>query len=178
MFNQAIYSLSESDLDFILKNGKRSSVLDGFDFESLIHCSWKFLKETLPELMKKGNFEKLVHQAFVDRGQNRFEVDISLMPVDSVMAFLNWIRDELNQISEMEREFLVSEPDPDMNAAGINDLDVFGNMNVIDSLSGGDVLKHEAVKSLAYSVIFDKQLKSIKENAINKKYAKLKSKKP
>lgn len=175
-FNIAITKLSEVDFKFIVENGKRSSVLNGFDFESLIYCRWKFLKERLPELQKAGDFELLVLELFADRGIHLFRPDISLIDSNEVFSLILWVKDQMESISKMEQEFLNSEPDSDMMAAGINELQQFGDMNVIDQLAGGDILKYDAVKSLRYNVIFDKQYKMNIESRIQKKLIKIQSK--
>jgi len=175
-FNTALARLSEESFQFLLKNGKRSSMLDGHDFESLTLCSWKFLKETLPELIKIGNFEKLVLEIFRDRGINIFSCDVDRIEPNDILHFIFWIKDELEAINKLEADNLNSEPDADLNAAGIHEMNVFGDLNTIDQLAGGDILKWEAIKQLRYHQVFDKQLKSIIENRIEKKYAKAKSK--
>lgn len=175
-FNQALSKLSEQDFQFMLTNGKRRSKLLDYDFDSLIYCRWKFLKETLPELIKIGNFEKLVLEIFKDRDVHLFPPDIESIDPNQVMHFILWIKDEMDAIGKMEQLNLSGDPDPDLNAAGIAELSQFGDMNTIDSLAGGDILKWEQVKKLRYHVIFDKQLKSIIESRIEKKLAKIKSK--
>lgn len=173
-FNLAIAQLSESDLLFLMKNGKRSSSLNGFDFESLIHFSFKFLKETLPDLIKKGNFERLFIEAFRERGIFVFYPDINRLDYNDMMYHLFWILDELTAIAKMEKEYLSSDADNRLVAAGIHHLDQFGNLNLIDSLAGGDILKWQEVQKLPYSVIFDKQYKTIIEANIQRKLAKIK----
>ena len=176
-FNIALQKLSETDFKFIVDNGKRSSVLNGFDFESLIYCRWKFLKERLPELQQLGDFELLVLELFADRGINLFRPDVSNMDSNDVFSLVLWVKDQMESISKMEQEFLVSDTDPDMMAAGINELQQFGDLNTIDQLAGGDILKYDAVKSLRYNVIFDKQYKMNVEAKIQKKLIKIQSSK-
>lgn len=175
-FNAALANMSEDDFKFVLKNGKRDSTLDGYDFRSLIYCSYKFLKETLPELIKIGNFEKLVQMMFIDRGVIMFPNDVGRIPNEDVLYFVLWVKDELELIAKMENEYLTSDTDPDLMAAGINELSVFGDMNMIDQLAGGDVLKYDMIKALPYNVIFDKQYKSVIEGRIEKRLIKIKSK--
>ena len=59
-FNESLVQLNEDDFQFLLKNGKRSSVLNDIDFESLCYSSYRFIKDTAPDLIKAGNFEKLI----------------------------------------------------------------------------------------------------------------------
>lgn len=175
-FNQALAKLSEEDFQFLMNNGKRTKVLLNHDFESLIYCKWKFLKETLPDLIKKGNFEKLILEIFWDRNVYMFPPDIENIKPNDALSFIFWLKDEMDAISKMEQMNLSSDPDPDLMAAGINEMSQFGDLNVIDQLAGGDVLKWEQIKQLPYHVIFDKQLKALTEARIEKKLAKIKSK--
>lgn len=173
-FDESIAKISQADFEFIIKNGKRSSVIFGHDLDKLIYSSWKFLKETLPDLVKKGKFGDAVFECLKDRGINVFRIDIDRRTINEVMAFFLWISDEREAIAKMEAEYLVADPDPDMQMAGISDLNIFGDMNTIDALAEGDVTKYETIKLLPYNVIFDKSYKDIVERRIEKKYAKLK----
>lgn len=95
--------LTETDLNLILKNGKRSSELLGYDFQSLIYCRFDFLRETIPELLKIGNFEKLIISIFADREIVIFESDLNRISANEVLYFINWIRDEFEMIAQQGR---------------------------------------------------------------------------
>ena len=170
------YGLTETDLNLILKNGKRSSELLGYDFQSLIYCRFDFLRETIPELLKIGNFEKLIISIFADREIVIFESDLNRISANEVLYFINWIRDEFEMIAQLEQDNLVSEPDMDLISAGMNEMNQFGDLNIIDSIAGGDILKWNDIKKLRYNDIFDKQLKMLMENKIQKRLMKIKSK--
>lgn len=174
LINDNITKLSDFEMDFLLKNGKRSSVLHNFDFESLTLFSFKFVKKTMPNLLKVGNFDKLIFEAFKDRNQNIFEVDVNYFNFKEVLYFIFWLKDEMEHWAKMESDYLSSEPSADMLGAGINELDKFGINNVIDSLAGGDITKYEQIEAMSYGTIFDKQWKSSVENSIQKKLIKKK----
>ena len=57
--------------------------------------------------------------------------------------------------------------------AGVRDFDELGEINTIDNLAGGDVLKWDAVKELPYYQVFDKLRKQTIENRFNKRYQKI-----
>lgn len=170
-FDKAIARMNPNDLQFIVKNGKRSSVLLGYDFNSLIYSSYRIVKEVIPELINKGKFELLYVTMFKDRSINVFHSDINNAKYQDNLMFLCWLLEELSNIGKMESQYLSSMPDLKLIAAGINELNQFGELNIIDSLAGGDVLKWEAIKDLKYHIVFDKQYKSIIESRINKTYA-------
>lgn len=161
--------LSQEEVDFIFKNGKRSSILFNFDFQSLIYSSYGFVKEVIPSAFITGDIERMIFKACKERGVHVFLSDISHLPVPEVMSFICWLKDELEAIVIMEGQHLSSEPEMDLKAAGIEELNQFGTLNVIDSLAGGDVLKWDAIRALPYHVVFDKQLKGIVEKGIEKR---------
>lgn len=171
--NEAIARLPEADFEFLLKNGKRSSEIYGIDFKALHYSSWEFVKETGPEELKSGDFDKFVLAAIRDRGVGIFDVDLDFISIKVKTAFLLWCMDEIKEITEMERMALVSAPDGDLVAAGISELDRFGDHNMIDALAGGDVLKWEQVKKLPYYRVFEKQFMNVKNREVSKNYERI-----
>lgn len=172
--NLQLSKVSVDDFNFLVKNGKRSSILFNFDFESLIFTEWGLLKEVLPDCFIKGDFEKLFFLLLKDRGINVFLNDIQNIELAKAMEFILWIRDELESLKELESKYLVSNPTAKMFQSGINRLDQFGLLNTIDNLAGGDILKYDAVKKLKYNQIFDWQYMNIVKNEIQEKLSKIK----
>lgn len=64
-------------------------------------------------------------------------------------------------------------PDPDQEAAGISMFDVYGIKNTVDSLSHGDILKHEAIYLQPYCIVFEAQRMNITKSVFNKAYQKV-----
>jgi len=174
MLNQKLASINQEDFNFLIKNGKRSSILLNFDFESLIYLKWGLLKETLPELFTKNDFEKLFFLMLKDRGLHLFKADIQKIEVNHAMSFILWVIDEMKTIRELESTYLRSDPDVKLLQAGINKLDQFGLMNTLDNLAKGDVLKYDLIRELPYNVVFDKQYLEVTKSEIEKKLAKIK----
>jgi len=167
-FNKALSGLTQEDFNVIIQNGKRSNVIAGYEFEGLIYLSYTFVKNILPDLLTSLRFDRLAFLALKDKGINVFEYEINKCSAKEILYFTCWISDELKAVNQMEKDYLTSFPDSKMQLAGIDKLNKFGEMNIIDSLAGGDILKHEAIRKLPYHVIFDKQLKSLTEGAIQK----------
>ena len=174
LINERLSRISKDEFDFLVKNGKRSSKLFNFDFESLIYSGWGFIKERLPELFEKGQFDKLLFEILKDRGHKVYMVAIQNMETRDAIKFILWIRDELEAIANLEKTYLVSNPSPKLFQAGINRLDQFGLMNTIDNLANGDVLKYDEVRKLRYNVVFDKQYRDIVVKEIQEKLSKIK----
>lgn len=172
--NDALNSISNEDFNFLVKNGKRNSILLNFDFESLIYSSWGMVKETIPELCLKGEFDKLFYLMLKERGINVFVNDIHQIPLKKAVAFILWIKDEMNTIQELEKTYLVSSPNAKMVQAGIHRLNQIGIMNTIDHFAKTYGYKHEEVKNLRYSLIFDIQYRDIIMSEITEKLAKQK----
>lgn len=175
-FNAALQKLQPDQIEFLLKNSVRRSSILGYDFEGLHLGSWKFLKETAPILIKTGNFEKLIIEAFKDRGIGIFYSDVNNADYNECLYFIFWVIDEIQAINKMEADNLSADPDVKLLAAGINEMNQFGDLNTIDSLVIGwcGAYTHEEVKNMPYHFIFDKQLKTKVETNINKKLAKQK----
>ncbi len=171
-FNEQLASLKQEDFEFILKNGKRSSVLNNIDFESLCYSSYKLVKDTAPDLIKAGEFERLVYEVFNDRKVYIFKNDVNNWNFNEVLYFVFWIIDDLKHWAEMEKLHLSSEPDFEMIAAGINELNIFGDLNTIDSFAVKYGKSHDEIRGWSYQMLFDLQLKSIKEAKFQKEYAK------
>jgi len=174
MLNNKLSQINQEDFNFLLKNGKRSSILLNFDFESLIYLKWGLLKETLPDLFAKNDFEKLFFLMLKDRGVNLFLNDIQKIEVNKAMSFILWIIDELKKINELETTYLKSDPDSKLLQAGIHKLDQFGLMNTLDNLARGCPWDYDKVRELRYSVVFDKQYMEIIKSEIEKKLTKIK----
>lgn len=174
MLNQKLSQITQKDFDFLIKNGKRSSILLNFDFESLIYLKWTTLKEVLPELFAKNNFEELFYLMLKDRGVNLFKVDIQNIEINKAMSFILWIIDELKSVNELEKAYLTSDPDVKFLQAGGNNLNKFGLMNTLDNLAKGDILKYDLIRQLPYNVVFDKQYLEVTKSEIEKKLSKIK----
>ena len=163
----------ENDLyQFVKKYGKRTNTLFGVELEPLIYFSYGFVKIDLPSLLNENNIDEII----------KIICDIKDISVKKItdkekISLTLWLIDELEAIGSLEQNYLSSNPEPELIASGIDELNVFGELNIIDSLAGGDILKWEQVKQLPYHSIFDKLRKDNIERKINKNYNKIISKK-
>lgn len=174
MLNEKLSHVTQEDFNFLIKNGKRSSILLNFDFESVIYFKYGLLKETLPDLLIKGDLEKLFFLLLKDRGINVFLTDVQNVDTDEAMCFYLWIIDELQSIRELESNYLRSDTDIKLMQAGISKLDQFGLLNTLDNLAKGDITKYDEIRNLRYNVVFDKQFMEVTRSSIEKKLAKIK----
>ena len=154
-----ILQADNSKLEFIKKYDEGISIIE--DFTSL-----KFIdiKKTIPDLISEGKFDEAISWVSGDSIS-------SILKVTEVNRFrmLVWIEKQYEKLNAIEKNYLERPPDFKMLAVGIKSLDVLGVVNTIDLLAGGDVTKWREIEQLPYSRCFEKQLKLVIENDINKK---------
>lgn len=163
----------DSDLyNFVKKYGKRTNTLFGVELEPLIYFPYGFVKIDLPSLLNENNIDEIINLIC-----NIKNISVKKITDKEKISLTLWLIDELEAISDLEQNYLSSQPEPELIASGIDELNIFGELNVIDSLAGGDILKWERVKQLPYHSVFDKLRKDNIERKINKNYNKIISKK-
>lgn len=158
----------EAEVSIILSNLKRTNFLFGEECKSLDAMPYKIVKKTIPELFKDNKFEEIIKLIFwvtdeaIDKADER-----------ELLSFILWVKDGLEMISKYENDLLSSSPDIDLINAGINKLDMLGDLPLIDSLAGGDMEKWEAIESMPYHKVFKKMLLNKLNGEINKDYQKI-----
>lgn len=155
--------------ELIEKFSERKNGLGETKLETIVHLSYKDLKETVPELFKENKYEEAM--LLILKSVNK-KVNFATVRASSnydKLKFLFWIQDQYKQINLIEQQYLTLTPDSEMTAAGVNELDELGDTNLIDALAKGDILKWRAIKELPYEMIFDKQRKSTIESKIERK---------
>ncbi len=172
--NTKLSAISQEDFNFLIKNGARSSKILNFDFESLIYLKWTTLKELLPELFARNDFEQLFFLMLKDRGQHPFFIEVQNIEPNKAMSFILWMIDEMKSINELENQYLRSDPDIKLLQAGINELDKFGIKNTLFNLGGKDFEKHKVIRNTPYNEVFDLQYHGTIMAKIEKKLAKQK----
>ena len=73
----------------------------------------------------------------------------------------------------IEAETLAYTPESLEVEAGIQSFDLYGAANVLETLSGGDVLKWEDVKGLSYDTVYVKLLMNRDKREYEKNYRRL-----
>ena len=157
---------------FVKKYGKRTNTLFGVELEPLIYFSYGFVKIDLPSLLNENNIDEIINIICDIK-----DISVKKITDKEKISLTLWLIDELEAIGSLEQTYLSSNPEPELIASGIDELNIFGELNIIDSLAGGDILKWEQVKQLPYHSIFDKLRKDNIERKINKNYNKIISKK-
>lgn len=159
-----------NDIDLILNYAQVKDHIGGFTSKPLIKLPYGLIKVEIPEIIKAGTLEEvaeavLKHQHETFNIKDHSEADI--------MPFVLWVKNQIEHIANLEAKYLQSEAEAEMVASGIHLLDEFGALTTIDSLAGGDILKHEAIKALPYFVIYQKLKLDKIQNEIKKRHEKI-----
>lgn len=72
-----------------------------------------------------------------------------------------WLQKEVVEILQKENKLLQNEPTPEERRAGLKNFEKFGSFNLIDTLAGGDILKHDAIYQQNYERVFIKMLRDL-----------------
>lgn len=167
-FNKFV-ELANKDYEVIKKYGKREDTLFGIKLTDITFLTYDELKNQIPELFLINDFEKVIYLIFKHKKKNITFGRIKLLNNYRKFRFLLWVQDQYEKIKELEIQYLTSPPDAKLISAGIRELDILGDINLIDSLSQGDIFKWDDTRNLPYSKIFDKQLKTTIERRISKR---------
>lgn len=164
-YNKQINSIDNNQMAFIIKHGKRVDTLKGIKCKSFFEYSVKIIKQELPELLKDGKYIEVARLLLNSK--------LKGLKANDLLSFILFVLDELEQIAKNELANLNSPPDFDLQMAGIDKLDKFGVINIIDQLAGGDVTKWEDCWELSYGDAFVKLCKNNVEREIQKNYQKI-----
>lgn len=122
--------------------------VDEYGVGDLTEQSFGFIKDFQYSIEQGLSFDELI-KTISDLSKVK---DIGSEPIDKFIRFSNYLKESIRQIIEVENQLLSHEPDADEEAAGMDRFDRLGIYLQIRSLTGGDITKHEKVKSLPYSL--------------------------
>lgn len=163
-------NLSKEEFEFILKYGKPSNQVLNYIADDFVSLPYGLIKRELPQLMKQAKFYKCVELVLKYTYK---DLDLTEATGNELMAFLLWIREQLERLSILELNYLSQDPDPKMVAAGIHKLNDMGELPTIDNLAGGDILKYEAIEALPYFRVYEKLKLNRIWSEINKNYEEI-----
>jgi hypothetical protein len=169
-FEEFLIKLGNSPM--VLKLAKRENKILGIEFTDITYLPYVVLKHEIPELTENKKYEEVIYEIVKYRKKDAKFNDVKKLDNYTKLRFFLWVQDQYKKINELEKRYLTTPPDPKMQAAGIQELDILGDTNLIDALANGDVLKWKEVSELPYSTIFDKQLKMTIEAKIARKLNK------
>lgn len=168
--NFYIEGLSAEEFNQILKYGKTSNVIGQYESKKFIELPYGIVKRELPILQKGSKFQEMILAVLNCQFEN---VNIDNVSGNDLMAFLLWIKQQLEFIYSIELKYLSTDPDLKMMAAGLHKLNELGELPIIDQLAKGDILKYDLIEALPYFKVYEK-LKLDKINSeISKAYEEI-----
>ncbi len=171
-FNKYVLSI-QKDYEFIKKFANRKNGLCGVRMDDITELPYQTLKHDIPDHFKKGEFEKAMHLILNHYGKNVTFGKVRKSKNNHKLCFLLWIKEQYEKIGKMEEQHLYSPPDAKLLQAGIRELDILEDYNLIDTLAQGDILKWKKIRKMPYSEVFNKQLKNTIEGRINKRLVEI-----
>ncbi|QGZ15838.1 hypothetical protein [Elizabethkingia phage TCUEAP1] len=171
-FNEQINALGESEIKRLIEHGNVSPKLGSFESVDIINVPYGVVAIDLPNLINQGDFEGAIEVLFEAQGCNIHKSKLPYSYNDMLRVVL-WIRERLDFVARIEKAHLSGEPNIDLLNAGSRRLDEFGGYNVLDQLSGGDILKYDAISKLEYWRIYQKLKMDKVRDEIDKEYSEI-----
>lgn len=171
--NERILSIPNDQFNYLLKYSTKSQSIKGKECEELIMLPYWMVKVELPDLINSGDFEQLIFKVLQENSIFVKSKTIAKLSINEALPFCFWVRSSLERIVQLERDYLTNQPDNDLINAGIESLNELGDLNVIDMLAGGDVLKWDSIKKMPYHQVFDKLRKNKLETDIQRSLQKI-----
>jgi hypothetical protein len=141
----------KEEYDFAIKYARIfTEPVDEYGIGDMMELPFGVIKDFQYELESGFDFTKLL--AFAAKITKL--KDITAEPMDKFMRFANYLTESMRQIIEVENKTLSHEPSESEQSAGMERFENLGVYLQIRSLTGGDVTKFEAVRSLPYSLCF------------------------
>lgn len=147
--------------ELLLKYGQRKNSIDGIECKPLKEFSFKTVKQTIPNLLKEGNFKAIAKKLL----KKEVKED------NNLINFVLWVKDELKGIEEMEKA-LSTTPEIELVQAGIDKLNQFGIVGTLQSLSD-NILDWKKIMKLPYIDVYYKLLINKVTSDIQKNYHKI-----
>ena len=148
-----IDNLTTKDFNRILKFGKAKNSIGKYESKKFIELPYGLVKRELPLLQKEAKFQEMVLAVLNCQFD---DVNINDISGNDLMSFLLWIKSQLEFIFAIELNYLATDPDPKMVAAGLHRLSELGELPTLDQLAQGDILKYDLIEALPYFKVYEK----------------------
>ncbi len=165
-----INTLTMKDFNRILKFGKSQDFIGKYKSIGFLELPYGLIKRELKLLQKQEKFYEMIEAVLKFQYPN---LNLSKASGNEQMAFLLWIREQLEFINAIELNYLSSDPDPKMVAAGIMELDELEALPTIDQLAQGNILNYQAIEALPYYRVYEKLKLEKKLRDINQRYEEI-----
>jgi hypothetical protein len=128
---------------------------------------------TLKLLLKEPSYMNVVEIMNIVFGISSNE--LTKMSTIKFYHAINWIKNEIEQVYEREVENLTSDIDPLMKEAGVDRLNVFGDMNSLIMLGEKFSKSPDEIEHWNYNLVFSLLLHQKISSEVNKRYVELKT---
>lgn len=163
--------MTEQDFKQALEYGKRKSDVDNKDINVL----------ELPFCFIKWEFMQLANESFqsaVFKCLEYLKIESKSLKVNEINAIFLYLYDEIitekGLIHRLEKEFLSSEPDIDMIAAGQNRLAPFNNLLTLYNLANKDYFIMKKLEDEPYGMLLDLQAMLKTQSEVQQRYQEIK----
>ena len=159
------HRLGKDNVGIVRKLKKSINTLCKITVEDLTLVSYQDVKHNIPDLINTDQYEMAILRVLQSVNKNITLRKVNRSKVRDRMLFIFWIQEQYKLIEQLELR-LVSSPSSEMVNAGIHTLNVLGDINLIDILSGGDVHKWEKTRNMPYGRLFEKQYRTVLTDTI------------
>src|SRR5699024_3822672 len=120
---------------------ERTNQVAAVEFSDLTFLPYRILKTDVPALLEEGKIEEAIWQIYQAKKPEATREEITQESNYKKLRCFFWIQDQYKAIAKLEQQYLNTPPDAKMIKAGIRELDILGDVNLIDELADGDILK-------------------------------------
>lgn len=107
--------------------------------------------------------------------------ELEKRPYTDLIYFLKYVEEELNAIANLESGLNKmddgdAEVQMKLEAAGISEMSKFEELNIVDDLAGGDMLKWKLIERMPYKMVYIKLLKNKTYSGVQKRFQEMNKK--
>tara|TARA_R110000850_G_scaffold7780_10_gene28532 strand:- start:1744 stop:2268 length:525 start_codon:yes stop_codon:yes gene_type:complete len=165
------YSLEDIQ-EVVILSKHISEDADGvFKIKPFINLKYKDVIGLKQLAMGKAQDNELIESVAILNGFDYSLKKLTNSTLKSYFRTINEIESNFKKIASYEK-MLQTSSDAKLINAGIDSLSQFGDLNVIDALAGGDILKWKDVLDLEWWDVFNKLLKNKTEDKIRRNLEK------
>ena len=164
--------VSQKDFDKMLKFGKASNEIAGYASKRFVELPYGLVKIDLPNMQMQKEPDALGIVELIMKGQYP-DFDINQATGNEVISFMLWIKNEQEFISKLEEANLSSEPEVELVAAGIQEMNQFLGWNAVRSLAKEFSKDPDEIKEWPYHKVYLFQKMDTVSAKIDKKYRKI-----
>ena len=165
------YSLEDIQ-EVVILSKHISEDTDGvFKIKPFINLKYKDVIGLKQLAMGKAQDNELIEKVAILNGFDYSLKNLTNSTLKSYFRTINEIESNFKKIASYEK-MLQTSSDAKLINAGIDSLSQFGDLNVIDALAGGDILKWKEVLDLEWWDVFNKLLKNKTEDKIRRNLEK------